>query len=79
MKHAGGSPRRWSELRRGPTAAQIIDFKTDRDAAGAMARAERYRPQLDAYRTALARILRLPPERISARLAFVADDTIVEV
>jgi len=62
-----------------PTGAVVIDFKSDRELLDAAARVERYRPQLEAYRTALARILTLPLERISAQLAFVADDEISEL
>jgi ATP-dependent exoDNAse (exonuclease V) beta subunit len=58
-----------------PLAADVIDFKTDRLAAdnpAALAdRVEHYRPQLEAYRRALARLFRLPADRVSARLAFV--------
>jgi ATP-dependent exoDNAse (exonuclease V) beta subunit len=58
-----------------PWAADVIDFKTDRLAAdnpAALAdRVEHYRPQLEAYRRALARLYRLPADRVSARLVFV--------
>ena len=39
----------------------IADFKTDRLAAGeALQRAQRYRPQLEAYSRALSRVLEKP-------------------
>ena len=54
-------------------AAEIVDFKTDQiNGAGQIAdRIEFYRPQLEAYRGASARMLRLPAERILCRIAFV--------
>lgn len=54
---------------------EVIDFKTDRvdgDPAEAVDElAEHYRPQVEAYRRAAARLFDLPPERIAARLLFV--------
>ena len=52
------------------TAARLIDFKTDtyHDAT-----AQRYRPQLQAYRQALAQMLTIDPSRIQATLLFVMD------
>ena len=59
-----------------PIAAEVIDFKTDELAAGDSAalatKVAFYRPQLDAYRNAAAQLLRLPPDRISARLVFLS-------
>ena len=58
-----------------PVAAEIVDFKTDRvepeDAAGIERLVEFYRPQLEAYRQAAARLTRLPGEKIRAQLLFV--------
>ncbi len=57
-----------------PIGADIIDFKTDRVAAGTQAletRLEHYRPQLEAYRRAVAKLLRLPAGQVSARVAFL--------
>jgi ATP-dependent exoDNAse (exonuclease V) beta subunit len=54
-------------------AAEIVDFKTDQ-VTGESQLAERidfYRPQLEAYRTACAKMLRLPVEQILCRVAFV--------
>jgi ATP-dependent helicase/nuclease subunit A len=54
-------------------AAEIIDFKTDQ-VAGEAAIDERiafYRPQLEAYRGACAKMLRLPLDRILCRIAFI--------
>jgi len=61
----------------GPKAvgADVIDFKTDAvsadDPETLAARVELYRPQLEAYHRAAARLLGLEPESVSARLAFV--------
>jgi len=59
-----------------PIAADVIDFKTDelpsRDSAALADKIAFYRPQLDAYRAAAAQLLRLPPDRISARLVFLS-------
>jgi ATP-dependent exoDNAse (exonuclease V) beta subunit len=56
-------------------AADVVDYKTDALAAGdpqaVAARAEIYRPQLEAYRRAVSKLYRLAPERISARLLFI--------
>ncbi len=58
--------------------AEVVDFKTDTlDADGdgeeaLVQRAEHYRPQIEAYRLAAARILRVEQSRVSARLAFTA-------
>jgi len=56
-------------------AADLIDFKTDRVSAeepqSLEARVEHYRPQLEAYRRATARLLGLDEAQVSARLAFV--------
>ena len=58
-----------------PVAADLVDFKTDRvspDRPEAIdARVAHYRPQLEAYRRAVARLLRLDAAQVSARLAFV--------
>ena len=58
-----------------PVAADLIDFKTDSVAAeepqAIDARVIHYRPQLEAYRQAAARLLRLDLAQVSARLAFV--------
>ncbi len=58
-----------------PTAAEVIDFKTDRldgaDAAALADRAEHYRPQLEAYRDAAARRFRLDPAQVRAYLLFL--------
>ena len=53
-------------------AAEIVDFKTDQ-ITGDQQAAERlafYRPQLEAYRAACAKMLQLPAERILCRVAF---------
>jgi ATP-dependent exoDNAse (exonuclease V) beta subunit len=64
-------------------AADVLDFKTDAiapgDAAALAARTEHYRPQLEAYRSGVARMAHLPPESIAARLVFTWADRVVEV
>lgn len=66
-----------------PSAADIIDFKSDKvsgDMAGWLhTKTDFYRPQLEAYRRAVALMYRLPPETITARLAFIEIDTVVEL
>ena len=56
-------------------AADILDFKTDElpasDAAALATRTDFYRPQLEAYRRAVAKLLRLKPEHIGARIVFL--------
>ena len=56
-------------------AGDIVDFKTDAlnvEQRGAVERkVEFYRPQLQAYRRAVANMLRLKEQRIAARLLFV--------
>ena len=57
-------------------AADIIDYKTDAadrdDVAQLDQRVEFYRPQLDAYRKAVATMFHLSPRQICARLLFVS-------
>ena len=57
-------------------AADIIDYKTDAlgegDPRAAPRLVEHYRPQLDAYRRAVARMFRLPADHICARLLLVS-------
>jgi ATP-dependent exoDNAse (exonuclease V) beta subunit len=64
-------------------AAELIDFKTDRiDKArpdAIQAKVDHYRPQVEAYRRAVARMLRLEQRHISAKLAFLAIDLVVGV
>lgn len=58
-----------------PDAAEVLDYKTDRDEG----RVEFYRPQLQQYRRALAKMLRLDEKRIAAKLLFVSTGRIVAV
>lgn len=55
--------------------AQVLDFKTDAlpqaDLPALQARADYYRPQLEAYREVVCSWYDLPPERVAARLLFV--------
>ena len=66
-----------------PVGAEVLDFKTDAlDAENREAieeRADHYRPQLHAYRRAVADLLGLPETRISTRLAFVEPDVLWHV
>jgi ATP-dependent exoDNAse (exonuclease V) beta subunit len=56
-------------------AAEILDYKTDgvpEDDPPRLAESvEHYRPQVEAYRRAVAKMFRIPPENISAKLLFV--------
>jgi len=56
-------------------AADVVDYKTDDlpsdDQAALQARAEYYQPQLAAYRTAAAELLRIDGSQIAARLVFL--------
>lgn len=61
-------------------AADIVDLKTDRfDSSQLHDRISRYRPQLQAYRTAAAKFLGLPIDQVSTRLVFVESGQIVNV
>lgn len=63
----------------GPDGLTVVDFKTDRvfGAREIADRAERYRPQLEAYSLALTRVLERPVTR--RVLYFLASGTAVEV
>jgi ATP-dependent exoDNAse (exonuclease V) beta subunit len=58
------------------TRAWLIDFKTDAPGEAAITR---YRPQLQAYRRAVAAMLHLPQQTIRASLLFVQNGTRVDV
>lgn len=63
-------------------AADVIDFKTDDpgDGAGALAEAaDRYRPQLEAYRRAAADLHGIPLRRVRGWLLFLPAGRAVEV
>jgi hypothetical protein len=64
-------------------AADVLDFKTDHiqptDEAALAARTEHYRPQMEIYRQAVARMANLPPERIATRLVFTNAERVVDV
>jgi ATP-dependent exoDNAse (exonuclease V) beta subunit len=66
-----------------PVRADIIDFKSDSldaaDPAAVQAKREHYRPQLEAYRSAVAQLYGLADERITTRLVFVEPGVVVEV
>ncbi len=61
------------QLRDGqPLAAELLDFKTDQPRhANVDQLTEHYRPQMQAYRLALARLLKLKPAAVGATLLFV--------
>ncbi len=54
-----------------PVAADVIDFKTDRDVDRLDELVEHYRPQLEAYRRAAARLCHLDEANVTARLVFL--------
>ena len=64
-------------------AADVLDFKTEAispgDAAVLNARTEHYRPQMEAYRSAAARLAQLPLECVATRLVFTTAGRVVEV
>jgi len=66
-------------------AADIIDFKTDtikeNDPAALADKVKHYRPQMEAYRAAVARMtgLKNSPQQISARLLFVSPGIVADV
>ena len=61
-------------------AADIIDYKSDGVSASKpetlVERVEHYRPQIDAYRDAVATMTGLPAERVTARLLFVNEGVV---
>ncbi len=60
--------------------ATLIDFKTDMfSPATRDGLIETYRPQMQAYRRAIAAMLGLPAEKVAARLLFVGAGEVVEV
>jgi ATP-dependent exoDNAse (exonuclease V) beta subunit len=63
--------------------AEILDYKTDAlqpgDPAALAAKVAHYRPQLDAYRAAVAAGYDIPPSRIAARLVFLQATSVREV
>lgn len=63
-------------------AADVIDFKTDGVSAGeerVAVRVEFHRGQMEAYRQAVARMEKLPLDRVRARLLFVTAGLVREV
>lgn len=60
-----------------PPRAHVLDYKTD---AGDPAElADRYRPQLDAYRQAAARLLGVPADRVTTTLLLLSCGTAMDV
>jgi len=69
-------------LRRNGTirSAQVIDFKTDAvDPSRLTDRVNAYRPQMDAYRSAVACTYRLNENAVTATLAFLSIDKVVDL
>ena len=63
-----------------PRSATVIDFKTDViTPKQAQPTAERYRPQLEAYRAAAAELLTLKPAQVRMVVLFVAVGEVVEL
>ena len=64
-----------------PTWAEIIDFKSNRtiDPKIIAKLTVAYRPQINIYRKALARLLNLPEDRIEARLLFTVSRQIINI
>ena len=61
-------------------AADIIDFKTDAIAKGELpAKVDFYRPQMGAYRHAIAVQYGLPADQIATRLVFVSTGEVVNL
>ena len=83
----GGSVDRLVVVRREDAivAADIIDFKTDRFGesdprhSSLADRVAYYRPQMEAYRDAIQRMLKIPVDRIAVRLAFVLENHLVDI
>src|SRR5690606_2763536 len=65
------------------TAAAVIDFKTDAIEPGnrriIQARTEHYRPQIDAYRRAVARMYGLDLAAVQGHLVFLAPAAVVPI
>jgi ATP-dependent exoDNAse (exonuclease V) beta subunit len=57
-------------------AADILDFKTDAPLPVSASRLSGYREQLRLYRRAVGHLYGLPPDRIGARLVFLANGQI---
>jgi ATP-dependent helicase/nuclease subunit A len=64
-----------------PLRATIIDFKSDEvsDDASLAELARQYRPQMEAYRGALSRMLGLAQAKVSLRLVFVQAGTVLDL
>ncbi|MEX0655572.1 MAG: UvrD-helicase domain-containing protein [Phycisphaeraceae bacterium] len=70
----------WRDAAGRAERAMLVDFKTDRaDAARVRELVEVYRPQVEAYRRAIGRLLRLEATAVAARLAFVDAGEVVAV
>jgi ATP-dependent exoDNAse (exonuclease V) beta subunit len=62
--------------------AVVLDYKTDRfseEADGTSGRLEHYRGQIAAYRRAVQAQFGLVPERVSGKLVFLEDGSVIEV
>ena len=61
--------------------ADVVDFKTDQVSSdkALAAKVAFYRPQMEAYLRAAARLTRLPADRITGRLLFVSTGQVVPI
>jgi len=60
--------------------AEVLDYKTDRVEAGQLeAKAEHYRPQLEAYARVVAAQTGLAPSQVRLRLAFLSPGRVVDL
>jgi ATP-dependent exoDNAse (exonuclease V) beta subunit len=65
------------------SGAEVLDFKTDQldsgDSEALEAKIEFYRPQIDAYRGAVASRFRLEPSAVSGKLLFLRQGIVAEL
>lgn len=67
----------WFSNQSGEISADLIDFKTDDVPAAAIpARMQHYRSQLEIYRRAAAKLLRVPIDRVAAKIVFTVDGAV---
>jgi ATP-dependent exoDNAse (exonuclease V) beta subunit len=71
------------ETASGAAWAEIVDFKSDAidpdDMFSIGERLAYYRPQMESYARAAARVLRLEPDRVTAKLVFTSCDRVERV
>jgi ATP-dependent exoDNAse (exonuclease V) beta subunit len=73
----------WLADNQGTVAVDIIDYKTDNIAPGDMPaieqRTDHYRPQMEIYRSAAARLAGIAQDRVAARLVFTNAGCVREI